>query len=140
MINFGYLDCPSCKQEIALNEPVEGLSELLDKNLEYKQKIQLMAIEKAIDNGLDQTGRVVTEGDYYFGKLDEFSMKNCTFYECNKCDQPFFGGMKDCEEALNLEEKLTKENLLCKSCAAKEYGLGEIDCPEHGNAYIDFKC
>ena len=45
-----------------------------------------MAIEKAIENGLDQTGRVVTEGDYYFGKLDEFSMKNCTFYECNKCD------------------------------------------------------
>ena len=44
-----------------------------------------MAILKAKENGLDKEGRVMTEGDYYYGKLDEYAMKNCTFYECHKC-------------------------------------------------------
>ena len=39
----------------------------------------------AKEEGYDKEGRVVTEGDYYFGKLAEFAMKNCTFYECFKC-------------------------------------------------------
>ena len=34
----------------------------------------------AKEEGYDKEGRVVTEGDYYFGKLAEFAMKNCTFY------------------------------------------------------------
>ena len=99
-----------------------------------------MAILKAIDNGLDKEGRVMTEGDYYYGKLDQYAMKNCTFYECHKCQEPYFGGLKDCEEAMNMEESLTKESLLCQACNAKEFGMGQHDCPEHGNAYIDYKC
>ena len=39
-----------------------------------------------------------------------------------------------------MEEQLTKESLLCQACNAKEFGLGQYDCPEHGNAYIDYKC
>ena len=50
----------------------------------------------AIEEGYDKTGRVVTEGDYYYGKLAEFALKNCTFYECFKCKNPYFGGMEDC--------------------------------------------
>lgn len=83
-----------------------------------------MAIEKAIEGGFDKTGRVVTEGDYYFGKLDQFAMKNCTFYECYECKVPFFGGMQDCEQALNQEENMTKESLLCKQCKSKQLGAG----------------
>ena len=84
-ITFGYLDCPSCKKQISLKGYEEGLTELLKKSAEYKQRIQKMAIQKAIENGLDKEGRVVTEGDYYYSKLDEYAMKNCTFYECHKC-------------------------------------------------------
>ena len=57
----------------------------------------------AIEEGYDKTGRVVTEGDYYFGKLAEFAVKNCTFYECYKCKQPYFGGMEDCMQAMQSE-------------------------------------
>ena len=38
-INFGYMDCPSCKQEVSLNYYVPGLSETIDEACEYKQKI-----------------------------------------------------------------------------------------------------
>ena len=50
----------------------------------------------AIEEGYDKTGRVVTEGDIYYGKLVEFAIKSCTFYECFKCSQAYFGGMEDC--------------------------------------------
>ena len=99
-----------------------------------------MATEKAIEGGYDKTGRVVEEGDYYYGKLDQFAMKNCTFYECNECQEPFFGGMQDCEQAMEQEDKITKESLLCKQCKSKEMGEGQNNCALHGNAFIDYKC
>lgn len=40
---------------------------------------------------------MVTPGDIYYLKLDEFAMHNCTFYECNRCKVPYFGGMEDCQ-------------------------------------------
>ena len=46
--------------------------------------------------GYDKTGRVVTEGDFYFNRLEDFALHNCTFYECFKCKSPYFGGMEDC--------------------------------------------
>lgn len=50
----------------------------------------------AEEEGYDKEGRVVTEGDIYFGQLAEFAMHNCTFYECFKCSEFYFGGMQDC--------------------------------------------
>ena len=70
----------------------------------------------AIEEGYDKTGRVVTEGDMYYGRLEEFALKNCTFYECHKCKQPYFGGMEDCLQAMQSENALNKEELFCKKC------------------------
>jgi len=65
-----------------------------------KHDVLTSSIKMAIEEGYDKTGRVVTEGDIYFGKLAEFAMHNCTFYECFKCKKPYFGGMMDCLQAM----------------------------------------
>ena len=96
-ITFGFLDCPSCKQTMKLDYEVPLLSDMLTAQLDFKYNIQNQAVEKAIENGYDKEGRVVTPGDIYFGELEEFAMHNCTFYECHKCKKPYFGGMQDCE-------------------------------------------
>lgn len=44
-INFGYLDCPSCKQELSLENDVPMISTKLKKSLEVKAKVIQMAIE-----------------------------------------------------------------------------------------------
>ena len=84
----------------------------------------------------------MTEGDIYYGKLAEFAMHQCTFYECFKCKKPYFGGMQDCAQALESEnsDDLNPESLLCKKCAVKELGYGESFCKKHGNEFIDWKC
>ena len=73
-----------------------------------------MAMEKAIDEGLDRKGRVVTEGDIYYNDLAGFAMHNIAYYECFKCNKTYFGGMQDCGEAMQTESKLRKQDLLCE--------------------------
>ena len=83
-----------------------------------KQKILQFSRVEAIKEGYDQEGRVVTEGDIFYGKLDEFALHQCTFYECSKCDEIYFGGMQDCAEAMEAEnaEESKEDELLCKKC------------------------
>ncbi len=84
-VSFGYLDCPSCKQEIALNYSVPILSQKLIEQLTSKARVLQMSLSVAKKEGYDKKGRVVTEGDIYFGQLAEFAMHNFAFYECSKC-------------------------------------------------------
>ena len=92
-ITFGYLDCPSCKQEIFIDYNVPVLSDKLAEQLEVKAKVTDLSVKMAKEEGYDKEGRVVTEGDIYFGQLTEFAIHNCAFYECFKCQDFYFGGM-----------------------------------------------
>ena len=140
-ITFGYLDCPSCKQEIMLDYRVPILTNKLLEQMRLKAKILTLIVQAAIAEGYDKAGRVVTEGDIYYGKLFEFAVHQTTFYECFKCQQPYFGGMEDCAQAMQSENAaLRKENLLCKNCVIKEMGYGQATCEKHGDQYIDYKC
>jgi len=99
-----------------------------------------LSIKMAVQEGLDKEGRVVTQGDIYFGKLADFAMHNCTIYECFKCQDVYFGGMQDCMQAMQSEDNLKKEDLLCKPCQTKALGFGSKMCKKHGNEFIDWKC
>ena len=63
-------------------------------------------------------------------------------YQCHKCEEPYFGGLIDCEqEAANAHNRqTTKEDLLCQECIVKEMGVGTTNCEIHGKAQIDWKC
>ena len=72
------------------------LSKQLREQFALKETVTSLSKKTAIEEGYDKEGRVVTEGDIYYGKLTEFALHSCTFYECFKCKQPYFGGMQDC--------------------------------------------
>ena len=140
-ISFGYLDCPACKQEISITGyQVPGLSQLVREALDFKAEICQLATIKAVEEGYDRKGRVVTEGDIYFNDLIGFAMHNCAFYLCFKCQKPYFGGMQDCGQAMQTESTMKKQDLMCEPCATEELGFGEEMCEKHGNEYCDWKC
>ena len=135
-ISFGFMDCPSCKQAIKLDYKVPKLGVRLNRLTNFKKQIEKDAVQAAKDEGYHKEGRVVDPNDFYFGKLKEFALHNCTFYECFDCKKPFFGGMQDCEAALASEDSTSKEELKCKACKEK----GMKICKKHGNEFIDRKC
>ena len=70
-------------------------------------------------------------------------MNKCTFYECNKCKQPYFGGIADCERNEMIEQNTKKEDLICYTCMrSKTVGdiYGQTWCQKHGDKFITWKC
>lgn len=60
---------------------------------------------------------------------------------CFKCKNPYFGGLKSCENNNDAAMKEYKPSeLVCASCAADCVGGGIKDCKEHGKDFIEFKC
>ncbi len=59
-------------------------------------------------------------------------MHSCAFYQCFDCEEPYFGGMVDCQAQLGVEEKAKKEDLRCKACQIKAFGAGLEECEKHG--------
>lgn len=59
---------------------------------------------------------------------------------CFKCKQPYFGGMKDCEQNQLEEKEFKPEELVCAKCSAVGMGAGVTECKKHKSDYIDFKC
>lgn len=45
-------------------------------------------------------------------------MENLSYYECFKCKQPYFGGMKDCERQNEEVKEYKPDELVCGKCAA----------------------
>lgn len=71
----------------------------LQKLLQLKEKMDKMAIERAKYEGIDKDPRVKNaDGDYY-GDLQRWATFKLAYYQCYKCHNPYFGGMKDCLRA-----------------------------------------
>mmetsp|Transcript_11582 Transcript_11582/g.14612 ORF Transcript_11582/g.14612 Transcript_11582/m.14612 type:complete len:178 (-) Transcript_11582:672-1205(-) len=73
-VSFGYLDCPSCKQDMMIDYKVTVLTNKLLEELALKFKIMRLSIKMVKQEGLHKEGRVVTEGDYYYGRLASFAL------------------------------------------------------------------
>ena len=108
--------------------------------ISFKGEIRALATVKAMEEGYDKKGRVVTEGDIYYNDLVGFALHNCSYYMCSKCTTPYFGGMQDCGQAMQAENSMKKEDLMCEPCATEELGFGNEMCEKHGNEYCDWKC
>ena len=83
--------------------------------MSLKAKVEKEALKNAEEQGLLFDERLKNPGDVYFGKPQEFANHRCSFYQCFKCEKPYFGGLIDCEqEAANAaQQDMKKENLLC---------------------------
>ena len=95
-ISFSFMDCPKCKRAIEASHcpPVNHELKKLNK---LRSNIETKAVKAAKEEGLDKDPRLTTPGDFFYGKLREFALHNCSFYECAECSKPYFGGLVDCE-------------------------------------------
>lgn len=67
----------------------------------------------------------------------EYAMAIYSYYMCFKCKEPYFGGLKDCERALNDDKKDYKpSDLICPNCCE----IPIAKCKKHGDDFIEFKC
>ena len=71
--------------------------------------------------------------------MEEYALKNLSYYQCFKCSNPYFGGKKECGVGQDYEN-FKKEELVCGKCAAVAVGGGIKECPKHGQEFIEFKC
>ena len=95
-ISFAFMSCPQCKQEITEARCPEIMEEL-NSLKQLRLELEKMAMDVAEVQGLDRDERVTTPGDFYYGKVKEFAMHSCSFYECYDCKKPYFGGLVDCQ-------------------------------------------
>lgn len=105
-ISFAFMKCPSCKQDIELSR---GLSKPIAAEvgplLHLKRTVEKEALLNAERQGLLGDERLKNELDHYYNKPQEFAMHRCSFYECFGCKKPYFGGLIDCEQEMQADER-----------------------------------
>ena len=94
-LSFAFMSCPACKAPIDVFD-CEPIAAELRPLIKMKHFVQKEALKHAREQGILADGRVETEGDPYYNKPLEYALHRCTFYKCNECHKPYFGGLIDC--------------------------------------------
>lgn len=136
---FNFMDCPSCKKEMNAKYCNELERELRDSR-KLKEKVQKKAVERAIAEGIDKDDRLYNPGDDYFNDLPKYALDRLSFYMCFTCNDPYYGGKRECGQQEQNQAGFKKEDLVCGSCVAKRAGVGVSECKTHGKDAIEFKC
>ena len=83
------MSCKSCPK----------LQTAIDKELKLKNNVVKKCSERAKFEDLHKDPRLKKVGDPFYNDLLGFAMKRLSYYQCFKCNDPYYGGMKDCEAA-----------------------------------------
>ena len=70
------------------------------------------------------------------GRPADFAISRFTFYECSKCNRPFFGGARACHAA---NPELARAELVCGGCSVVTGADGDR-CRLHDANFIEWKC
>jgi len=133
-ITFGFLNCPLCKQEMA--HP--ALTQLMAPLIALKLDIRKRATARLTFEGLDKDEAFTSPTGRYYGRKEDYAMDRFAYYKCFKCQVPYFGGRRQCEEvAMANEGNFNEQHLVCGGCTA---GSDVKNCAKHGKEYIEYKC
>ena len=66
--------------------------------IKMEEDVLKKAMERAKFENLDKHARLKDPNDRFYGNLKAFAIYKLSYYECFKCKQAYFGGMKDCEQ------------------------------------------
>eukprot|EP00457_Paulinella_chromatophora_P005292 gb/GEZN01005308.1/.p1 GENE.gb/GEZN01005308.1/~~gb/GEZN01005308.1/.p1 ORF type:complete len:377 (-),score=62.74 gb/GEZN01005308.1/:691-1701(-) len=70
------------------------------------------------------------------GRL-ELALRKFAFYQCYKCQMPYYGGAVVCAAAAaGREAEVDPKELVCSACSP----IQAASCPEHGPDHVEFKC
>ncbi|KAJ6243970.1 e3 ubiquitin-protein ligase mycbp2 [Anaeramoeba flamelloides] len=131
-ITFNFASCPLCntfiKKDILPNEmePVYKLRKIVKKK----------AIAQLNYEGLQHDKRIQLQ---FSGDKFAFAMKVFSYYLCNKCRKPYFGGLQQCGIQREFNENFNEKDLICGGCSFVE-GKNGKPCPIHKTKYLVWKC
>lgn len=77
-----------------------------------------LAMERAKHEGINKDPRLSNPGDPYYNNLEKYVMDRLSYYMCFKCKSPYFGGMRECGNAIDAEREYKPEDLVCGKCVA----------------------
>lgn len=136
-IVFYFCECPLCKKWMLCPYHLEITTMMGQVNSIY-ENIKSKALHRLKFEELDKDPRLKNPKDKFFNNPLAYAMARLSYYQCFKCKQPYFGGLKACD---NVDDKEFKpEELVCGKCAAGDVKNGVMSCQVHGTDYIEFKC
>lgn len=94
---------------------MEPLKDLFLAAKRLQSQVMALAVQRSIMEGIDKDKRLTTFGDAYFGRLLEFALFKCAFYECYTCKRAYYGGLRDCEDMVR-QANFDKKDLICPDC------------------------
>ena len=104
-VTFGFMSCPSCKQEIELKDLSRPVAAELGPLIGLKKKCEKLALENAEKQGILNDPRVSEKTGDFYGRPQEFANFRCSIYQCHGCKKPYFGGLIDCEQEMANQEQ-----------------------------------
>lgn len=132
LINFEFLLCPLCKQMVIHPD--------LDKLIKPSKDLHSIVRDKALERfkymKLDDAEEIKDKSSVYYNNPEKYAMARFCYYQCYKCKQPYFGGMKECNAEQRVQD-FNHKDLICGSCSSQG---GKGDCLKHGSTYVEYKC
>lgn len=131
-ITFGYLECPLCKAPM----DHKNIKDITKPDFELKKTLEEKARERLKRENLEKDARLVDPASRFYQKPVEYATAIFAYYRCFKCNKPYFGGRRDCENNAD-GEKRPKEEFVCFDCS----DLPAIECKvEAHKEYHLWKC
>ncbi|CAI2380028.1 unnamed protein product [Moneuplotes crassus] len=137
-IHFAYKKCPVCKADIQESYN-KKLQILLDEANELEAQVRAKAVERGKLEGLDKDERLKDEQDDYFENYEEYCLDRLAYYICFRCQHIYYGGMRECGNALENPEDYKPEDYACEECRMEDFA-GKANCDIHGDEFIEWKC
>lgn len=130
-ISFKFMACPQCKGP--LNHP--ALEDVAAPLLKLRETVRRKALMRLSHEKRDKDKELTDPTSEWYGRKADYAESIFAYYECFKCKQPYFGGLRACGAAG--EEEFDPRTLICGGCVPH---AAEQVCAKHGTDYIEFKC
>ena len=76
-----------------------------------------MALKRLKYEELEKDERLTDEKSPYYQKPQLYAMHLYAYFECFKCKKPYFGGRKNCLDAMNEgQQQFDPKDLVCANC------------------------
>ena len=109
-ISFEFRTCPVCKQNMA--HP--ALETVLAPVIAMESGIIEKALQRLKYESRENDPAITQKGGEFFQNTVGFAMKNYLFYQCFKCQRPYFAGGYQCVDAS--VQGFDPSELICPSC------------------------
>eukprot|EP00038_Savillea_parva_P028076 m.63056 g.63056 ORF g.63056 m.63056 type:complete len:1152 (-) comp8130_c0_seq1:38-3493(-) len=136
-IQFGFMACPACRQDIA-HPYLEA--DHLEPLRRLKGKIESLAEEQMVEEYPLMEPEEQAKADAA-GHVD-YAMAHFSFELCHQCQFPYFAGRVDCAAGLDdagPEAQARAEDGVCRRCRDKT-GMNTAVCKKHGKDALKWKC